>query len=260
MQLGCWTKFEDIPAVAAAGFAFAECPVTTLEPEADDATAAPIIAALRAAPIPVRAFNLFIPPEIKIVGPRVDEKRLRRYTQVTLERIHAAGVKILVFGSGPARNVPEGFSRQTATEQFINFSRFAGALAEKNGIVIGIESITRKGGSTNILNTFEETVEIARAIDHPAIKVMADVGQMEPENEPWEHLSQCGDMIVHVHLTDSDRRAPGTGHLDWLAAFGELRKTGYDGMMSLECRWENFAAQAPASAQFVQDMWAKSKR
>lgn len=259
MQLGCWTKFEDIPGVAAAGFAFAECPVTTLQPEADDATAAPIIAALRSTPIPLRAFNLFIPADMKIVGPSVDEKRLHRYAEVTLERIHAVGAKVLVFGSGPARNVPDGFSRQTATEQFIDFSRFAGGIAEKNGIVIGIESITRKGGSTNILNTFKETVEIARAINHPAIKVMADVGQMEPENEPWEHLSQSGDLIVHVHLTDSDRRAPGTGHLQWLAAFAELRKAGYDGMMSMECRWENFATQAPAAARFVQEMWAKSK-
>ena len=259
MQLGCWTKFEDIPAVAAAGFAFAECPVTTLQPEADDATATPIIAALRAAPIPLRAFNLFIPPDIKIVGPKVDEKRLRHYAQVALERIHAVGAKVLVFGSGPSRNVPDGFSRQTATQQFIDFSRFAGGVAAQNGIVIGIESITRKGGSTNILNTFEETVEIARVINHPAIKVMADVGQMEPENEPWQHLSQAANMIVHVHLTDSNRRAPGTGNLDWLAAFGELRKAGYDGLMSMECRWENFAVQAPESARFVQDMWAKSK-
>lgn len=259
MQLGCWTKLEDVPTVAAAGFAFAEIAVSTLLPEASDAVAAPVIAALRSTPIPVRAFNLFIPPEIKIVGPSVDRQRLQRYAQVALERIHAVGAKVLVFGSGPARNVPDGFPRATARDQFIAFSRFAGDVAARNGIVIGLESITRKGNSTNILNTFAETAEIARVIDHPAIKVMADVGQMEPENEPWEHLSHYGDWIVHVHLTDSDRGVPGTGHLDWLKAFDELHKAGYDGLMSMECHWENFAAQAPAAARFVEDMWEKSK-
>jgi sugar phosphate isomerase/epimerase len=260
MQLGCWTKLEDIPTVAAAGFAFAETPVATLQPEASDAVAAPIIAALRSAPIPVRAFNLFIPPELKIVGPSVDSARLHRYAEVALERIDAVGAKVLVFGSGPARNIPDGFPRAAGIDQFIAFSRFAGDVARRLGIVIGIESITRKGGSTNILNTFAETAEIARVIDHPAVKAMADVGQMDPENEAWEHLSHYGKWIVHVHLTDSDRRAPGTGHLDWLKAFGELHKAGYDGLMSLECRWEDFATQAPTSARFVEDMWARSKR
>ncbi len=39
-----------------------------------------------------------------------------------------------------------------------------------------------------------------------------------------------------VHVDDSNRLQPGTGHLDFAAALGALRTVGYDGWRALECR------------------------
>ena len=95
--------------------------------------------------------------------------------------------------------------------------------------LIGLESITRKS-STDFINTFAESVEIAEKIAHPAIKVMADSG----------------------------RQAPGTGSLDWKEAFRHLHLAGYDGRLSFECQWRDFGAQVQASKEFVRRLWVES--
>jgi sugar phosphate isomerase/epimerase len=258
MRIGCWTTLENPGRIVDAGFEYIECPVATLVPTQGEAEFRPVLKEIEASPLPLLAFNLFIPPEIKIVGPAVDVARLRAYARTALERIHATGARLLVFGSGPARTIPEGFSRARAEEQFVEFCRFVGDVAARNDVLVGIESIQRKGGN-NFVTTFEESVQMARKAGSPALRAMADVGQMEPENEPWSHLSQYAEWITHVHLTDTERKAPGFGSLAWTEAFGELHKAGYDGTMSWECRWDDFGAQAATSIRFVRDMWEKSR-
>ena len=255
MQLGCCSSLEDIEKYARVGFEFVECTVGTLKPEADDATFAPIRAAFRSAPLPVLAFNVFIPGDMKVVGPAVDEKRLHTYALRAVERMHALGAHMLVFGSGGARNVPDGFPLATGKEQFASFARAVGEIAQQAGVTVGIEAINRTE-KTNIINSLTEAVDIARRVNHPAVKIIADVYHMALENEPYSHISEYKDWIVHVHLADAPQRgAPGTEQLRWAEAFGQLHLAGYDGLMSYECRWKDLAAQASQSIEFIRRTW-----
>ncbi len=254
MRIGCIAAFENAAAAAAAGFEYIECPIGSLKPDQPDSAFAPIREAFRASPLPTPAFNLFIPAELKIVGPAVDEERLRRYAATAIERVAAVSGRVIVFGSGPARTIPPGFPRERAEEQFIEFSRFCGEAAQRAGVTIGFESIAR-GGTVNLIHTFEEAVMIARRVGHPAVKAMADLGQMAPEKEPWRHLSELGAGIPHVHIADTDKKVPGLGSLAWSEAFAELRRAGYDGLMSIECRWTDLAPVAAQAIRFVRDAW-----
>ena len=254
MLIGCVTPFENAAQVAQAGFDYIECPVGALKPGEPDSAFAAVREALRASPLPTPAFNLFIPAELKIVGPAVDDARLRGYAKTAVERVASVGGRVIVFGSGPARTIPDGFPREQAEEQFIAFSRFVGEVAQRAGVVIGFESIAR-GGTVNFIHTFEEAARIAERVAHPAVRAMADLGQMAPEKEPWSHLSAHG-PIAHVHLTDTDKKVPGFGSLPWKEAFAELRRAGYDGPMSIECRWADLAPVAAQAIRFVRDAWA----
>src|SRR5580658_3342487 len=64
--------------------------------------------------LPVSAANSLVPGDLKIVGPVVDFERLQKYIANVTTRAQRVGMKVLVFGSGGARNVPEGFDRQRA--------------------------------------------------------------------------------------------------------------------------------------------------
>ena len=76
--------------------------------EGEDAFAA-ALAAVRAAPLPCPAVNCFLPAELKVTGPAVDPAALDRYVTTACRRAETAGVRVIVFGSGAARRVPDGF-------------------------------------------------------------------------------------------------------------------------------------------------------
>ena len=50
--------------------------------------------------------------------------------------------------------------------------------------------------------------------------------------------------LGHVHISESDRGIPGTGHNDWKGIFKVLKETGYDGWVTIE----SFAQPEPALA------------
>ena len=49
------------------------------------------------------------------------------------------------------------------------------------------------------------------------------------EDDLPKAIVAAGHLISHVHVDDSNRLQPGTGHLDFLGAFDALREIGYDG-------------------------------
>ena len=87
----------------------------------------------RASALPILAANSLVPADLKIVGPSVDFEKLRGYIGKVVARAQKVGMKILVFGSGAARNVPEGFDRERAQTQIVAFCRMAAELAGGRG-------------------------------------------------------------------------------------------------------------------------------
>ncbi|MBA4056581.1 MAG: hypothetical protein C0490_17835, partial [Marivirga sp.] len=73
--------------------------------------------------IPLFACNLFIPGDLKVVGEKVDEKAVLTYVQIVFQRAQAAGLEMIIWGSGGSRGIPDGFDRIKAKEQFISMAR-----------------------------------------------------------------------------------------------------------------------------------------
>ena len=90
--------------------------------------------------------------------------------------------------------------------------------------------------------------EFARQVNRTPIRVLADFYHMDEENEPLAHLAQYKDWIAHIHVADTGRRAPGTGKYPYEAFAEQLRQTGYDGMVSVECFWDDPSALDDFSA------------
>ena len=47
-------------------------------------------------------------------------------------------------------------------------------------------------------------------------------------------MARHGRLVRYVHLADSNRLAPGRGHLDFTDVFRGLRQGGFDGWASIE--------------------------
>src|SRR5438874_1937482 len=100
-------------------------------------------------------------------------------------------------------------------------------------------------------HTLRQGVELCREVESPACRIMADLFHMHIEEDDMPAaILEAGAMIVNVHLADSQRQLPGSGHTDFAASFRALKEIGYDGFMGLECgiRGEPMAALREASA------------
>ena len=252
MQFGCCCSVEMSEAARIAGFDFIECTVRSLEPESDNFT--PILEQYRAAALPVRAFNVFLPGDLKVTGPDIDWDRVARYVTEALQRVHTIGADIVVFGSGGARNVPDDYDFTAAERQLQRFLQLTGEIAQKYGITIAIEPLNRR--ESNVINTVPAGVALARTVDLPSVRVLADLYHMQLDDEPLTNVTEQGPWLSHVHVADSERYAPGTGDYPYAEFFRRLHEVGYDGLISVECKWRDFEAEAPAAVQFLRQQWS----
>jgi sugar phosphate isomerase/epimerase len=128
--------------------------------------------------------------------------------------------------------------------------------AEREGVGLLIEPINRY--ETDLLVTFGETLAFIERVGADRLGVLADTFHMNIEEASIEaSLRAAGPRLRHVHTADSNRYAPGWGHLDFAAVLATLRAMSYRGWLSAEIlpRPDPFAAaqQTIAHLRFVQD-------
>lgn len=253
MQFGCCCSLENAAIAHAAGFDYIETTVVSLLPEATETVFAPILEMYQASPIPVRASNVFLPGDLKVVGPDLDQPRIKRYVQTAMRRVMLIGAKVVVFGSGKARMVPAGFDRAIAEQQIVDFLQLVADEAAQHAITVVIEPLNRR--ESNILNSVPEGDAMAARVNRPSIRNLADFYHMDEEHEPLINISACKERLAHIHVADTDRRAPGTGSYPYAEFVAQLQAANYDGMVSIECRWEDFAAEAGPACAFLRQVF-----
>lgn len=234
------------------GYHFAEFGVGMVDESVPDDEYEALRSAVKDAGIPVLAFNAFIPARLKITGPDVDFDALKRYVSKAIERISGIGGQIIVFGSGAARSVPDGWPMETAMDQVKRFVEMAGDAAAAKGIVIAIEHLRRE--ETNVLNSLASALQLAREVDHPSVRLLVDLYHLDVEGESFQSIADAGEMLVHAHVADTGRLYPGRGQADLAGFVGTLRNAGYDAGISVECRWGDFAAESREAAKVLLEL------
>jgi sugar phosphate isomerase/epimerase len=110
-----------------------------------------------------------------------------------------------------------------------------GAHAEQAGVVLLFEPLNRY--EDHMVNTVADAIELIDAAGSPGVKVLADTYHMNiEEDDPCAALRAAGGALGAVHLSDSNRHQPGTGHVPFAAIVAMLREIGFDGVLSVECR------------------------
>lgn len=138
-----------------------------------------------------------------------------------------------------------------------------GELAKREGVPLFYEPLNRY--ETNVCKTIEEAVALCNSLTTNNVKILADVFHLnieeddpvasiafalknrsaqeddakKPKEENSEEDSEQEDedkgWIGHVHFVDSNRRAPGMGHLNLEIIAKVLKDSAYDGFVSAEC-------------------------
>jgi sugar phosphate isomerase/epimerase len=247
MRFGVCAGVNKASQIAEAGYDYIELSVAgDLVPDENEAAWAEKRRVIEAMPLPPEAFNSFVRTG-KIVGPDADPARLERYAHTALARAAQVGGKVIVFGSGGARQVPEGYDRNLAEEEIVRFLHYCADASEKTGVVVVIEPLN--AGECNIINSVAEGAHYVRRVNRSGARNLADTYHMEKDGEPLEAIVTDGDVLAHAHTADTDRFAPGTGNYDHAAMFRAFKTAGYDARLSIECSWKDFGAElGPALA------------
>lgn len=142
--------------------------------------------------------------------------------------------------------IPAGWDRARAASQVRRGLARVARAARARGLRVVLEPINRY--ETNWLNTVEEVLEFLEELGEDNVGVLPDTFHMNIEEaDPQAALWRARDRLWHVHVADSNRRAPGSGHLDFRAVLGTLRELGYTGFVSAEVlplpSWREAAAQ-----------------
>ena len=201
---------------------------------------------------PILACNSFLPGSLRSTGPDTKHDQIIAFVETAFQRAQKTGIKYIVFGSSGSRNVPEGFDKNKARQQFIELLKRMGPVAQKHNVVVVIEPLNKK--ESNIVNTVSEGAEIAQAVNHPNIKLLADFYHMALENEGPQAVIEAGSLIRHCHIAEKeDRAAPGTASDDFTGYFKALKAINYTGAISIECRWSDFEKQIPESIAYLKE-------
>ena len=111
--------------------------------------------------------------------------------------------------------------------------REAGEYAASLGVCLSLECWNRYG--TYMLNRLEEGARMWRETGLSNGGVMADTFHMNVEEaSPTEVVRDLGDLLNHVHLSDSNRLAPGLGHIDFAGFIRVLEEMGYGAYLAFE--------------------------
>jgi sugar phosphate isomerase/epimerase len=243
-HIGISTSIANNGILAAAGYSFVEENVRGfLVPAEADPVFEQKLALLKDSKLPVEACNSFLPGNLKCVGASPLHEDILKFGEIAFLRAQKAGVKTIVFGSGGARAIPDGFSREEAKKQFISLCKQLAPIAKKYNVVISLEPLNTK--ECNFINSVAEGGEIVESVNHKNFRLLADIYHMLMENESPSNITKYGHLLYHTHIAEkTGRNAPGVNKEDFTPYFKALKDVKYKGRMAIECSWKNLGDQA----------------
>ena len=108
------------------------------------------------------------------------------------------------------------------------------AYAASRGVAIAIEPINRFEGCPGFMNDMEDAMSVVEEMNLDNLGVLVDFFHANVEDVSVAGaIKRVGKSLMNIHLSDSNRDLPGTGHIDFVAAVRELEEIGYQGHMSM---------------------------
>lgn len=244
MRFGCCvSRVDQLPAVRQAELDYLEVSVAGLVMAGGRGESERLGEGLRSGP-PVLAANVFLPQSVHLVGPEAGGDDLLAYVREATRRLQSLGVRLLVFGSGGPRRIPEGYDRRRGEDELAGFCRRAAAIAREAGLTLVLEPLRR--AESNVWNSLGEVAAFIRAHELEGVRLLADLYHMQEDGDPLAAVTEHADLLAHAHVAGPGRTPPRAGpELD-----GFLRRVGAAGpdlTCSIECRWNDLAAELPAA-------------
>ncbi|TXT65678.1 MAG: putative 5-keto-L-gluconate epimerase [Promethearchaeota archaeon] len=156
-------------------------------------------------------------------------ERLERYMEFAVET-NALVIIGLIRGRYSSQSSPK-----KERLNIISSLKRCADLAENKGVMLAFEPIN--SFEIDSYNTISSALDLLQEINSSHLKLLIDSYHTNLEEDPgfiWEDLEQISSEVIHIHLADTNRRAPGTGHFDFRAFLNTFKEAGYKNYASIE--------------------------
>jgi len=249
VRFGCCITPDLIDLAAAAGYDYVELPVAIVLPERPELEFDPVRKALRQARVRLEAWELLLPPQLRVIGPEVDGPRLIRYLYTALRRVAELGGCVVGFRSAQARPSPEGFPVSEALGQMVEFLRICAMVARSRGLILALEplSVTK----CHLINSLPEAVALARTVNMPEVGVLPNALEMASDGHSPLDIVDAAEWLAHVHMPDG-AISPASEFGGWAREFMDaLLMADYDWRISIQADWHDPRAEMGAALASV---------
>ena len=148
-------------------------------------------------------------------------------------------------GEGDPSDLPGTMeTAATAIQQLADY-------ALPKGIRLILEPISKK--EVNFIHSTQDGLRLAQMVARPNFGLMVDTYHMYHEDtDMLKSFYEVSRYIWHIHFSDSNRRYPGSGKIDYEKVVRTLDDIGYNGFVSLEIQpWPDPDASAQYSIDYL---------
>jgi len=151
-----------------------------------------------------------------------------------IENTAAVGGDVIV---GPFFHPLGQFSGRGPTRDEVKYCaevhKHAAQFAATMGVTLAVEPLNRF--ECYFLNTAAQAVELSRLVDEKNYGYLFDTFHTNiEENSVFDVIKDTIRDIRHVHISENNRSAPGSGHIAFAPIIAALKTAGYDGWMTIE--------------------------
>lgn len=139
-----------------------------------------------------------------------------------------------IFGTSDYLPFPE--RKRTQKEDYellIKSLNKIGKYAEDIDVNLLLEPLMRY--ESHLINKLSEGIDLIDSLDNNGVKLTADFFHMNMEESDIDQsLKEASEYLYHVHLSDSNRKLPGMGHIDFAEYIKTLKNQDYNGYLAFE--------------------------
>ena len=134
-----------------------------------------------------------------------------------------------------------------------------GELAERiDGLPLTVAVESLNPAETHFLTDPTRAAAVCDAVGSPRIAPMVDTYHCHRNGQDTPaQIAKLGDRLSLVHLSDSDRRLPGEGSIDFGPLLAALLRQSYSGWLGFETRPVQDLDSLSRSVQHVRSLWTQ---
>jgi sugar phosphate isomerase/epimerase len=160
-------------------------------------------------------------------------KNAVNYLKSCVDFASKIGAKGISLTPTACMKIYEEADRETELNWAAEGIREAGIYAGEHGVRLTVEAWNRY--ENYLINRLEQSLELVDRVNLPSVGVMGDTYHMNIEEvDIADTIRMVGDKLYHLHIADSNRAAPGRGHIDFKPIAQALRDINYSGYLTME--------------------------